>query len=511
MPDSLHRLHPATILVELFRRLGSMAYLIAVALILRFFGAGGRTEVYEYAIAGLMGFSVIGAVLRYLTLRFGVQDRHLVIQSGLIFYQHRTIPLERIQNVSLRRGLLHRMLGVVDLDVETAGGATPEARLSALGTTQAEQMKRELVQWAADARGQASLPASINDAANAPAAATTPPEPEPGDLVWSSSLPDLLLAGATENRVGVIVAGFFGIWYTFQDAIQERFVESAVQRAFANFEGHAGMAVLVVLGGVLLLVIVGWMSSIAMTCVNYYGFQVRRTERGLRLKYGLLTQHEKLLPVARVQCIRLEAPWLRRLVGCVTVWADTAGSVVEKQSAESTPLCPLLRTARLPDLLRPVFPALDITNASWRPVSRLTIRRGFIRLAALALVLSSPLLVAFLWVGLAVLAILLAAAAWLAFLRYRALGYAELDEFVMARGGVFTRRTWIIPRTKIQWIELVQTPFQSRLELASIVVHTAGGLSRSATIVDLPEQVAFALQDRLSERANETGLVLDGV
>ena len=116
MSNEMHQLHPATILVELLRRLGGLAYFIGLALVLRFFGAGGSTEAYEYIIAGLAGFSALGALLRYLTMRFGVKDRHLVIHSGLIFRQHRTIPLERIQNVSLKRSPLHRVLGVVDLE-----------------------------------------------------------------------------------------------------------------------------------------------------------------------------------------------------------------------------------------------------------------------------------------------------------------------------------------------------------------------------------------------------------
>src|SRR5262245_13383165 len=132
MSDGLRRLHPASMLIELLRRLGSLAYIFAVAIILRFFGgSSNRTERLDYIIAGLAVFTALGAVLRYLTLRFGVQDRHLVVRSGIFVKQHRTIPLDRIQNVALKRTLLHRMLGLVDVDVETAGGATPEARLSA--------------------------------------------------------------------------------------------------------------------------------------------------------------------------------------------------------------------------------------------------------------------------------------------------------------------------------------------------------------------------------------------
>ena len=107
MNDGLRRLHPASMLVELLRRLGSLAYLFVIAIAARFFGGSNRSETYDYVIGGLALFTALGAVLRYLTLRFGVQDQHLVVRSGLIVKQHRTIPLDRIQNVELKRTLLH--------------------------------------------------------------------------------------------------------------------------------------------------------------------------------------------------------------------------------------------------------------------------------------------------------------------------------------------------------------------------------------------------------------------
>lgn len=508
MTDGLRRLHPASILIELLRRLGSFAYIFAVALALRFFGGNSRTDTYDYAIAGLAVFTALGAVLRYITLRFGVQDRHLVVRSGLIVKQHRTIPLDRIQNVQLRRTLLHRALGLVDVDVETAGGATPEARLSALSVADAERLKAELMQRSAVTPAIAA--AAESAAVVGTGAPPTAPMATQGEIVWSSSTWELLLAGATENRLGVILAAVSGVAYTFQEVL-ERVLRKHATEWFNAAAGHQTLLIAAAIAGAALLILVGWIASIAITYVQYFGFQLRRDERRLRLRYGLFTQVEKLLPTTRIQTIRLEAPWLRRLLGCTTVLADTAGSAVEHAAGESTPLCPLLHVDKLTGFVRNIFPSLRLETLQWLPVSRLTIRRGFLRYALLVAVLYSPFAWLLGWYGPGLVAIGLALAGLAAYARFRALAYAEHGDFLFARAGVVTRRTWIIPRTKIQWIELVQTPFQRRIGLASLMIHTAAPGSRLASVVDLPEATAVRLQERLSLFSNQTGLVLDGV
>lgn len=504
MASTLRRLHPATVLIELLRRLGSVAYLIVIALVLRLFGSGQRTEFYEYAIAGLAAFSTVGALLRYLTLRYGLEAGHLVIRSGLIMRQHRSIPLDRIQNIAMKRGLLHRALGVTDVDIETAGGATPEARLSALSLAAAETLKAELLQrpLASTATGGPS-PAVIAPAGSS--VATGPDEP-----LWVSPLNDLLLAGATENRIGVILAALGGFWYTFGEAIAAsgRSVAPGVEQVL-----HQGTAVVVALIFLLVagLAVLGWLTSITMTVVQYFGFELRRAGHRLRLRYGLLTQHETLVPMQRIQVMRLEAPWLRDRLGCLSVFVSTAGSALDHASAASVPLCPIVRRTQVGGLVRRVFERLDLDAVAWRLVSRRTVRRAFIRYTLVLTPLAIAAVWRFGWAGILVIPIIVLAAGTAAWLRYRAMGYCELDEFVLARSGVLTRRCWVVPRDKIQFVELNQTPFQHRLGLASLTVHTAGGAGGQASIVDVPADDARAMQDRLSRRAAAGGWARDGV
>lgn len=491
------RLHPATMLIELARRLASFAYIIVIALALRFLGSQRpeREDFYEYVIAGVAVLSALGAVFRYVTLTYAVESGNLIVRSGLVTRHARSIPIDRIQNMTLKRGVLHRLMGVVDVEIETAGGSKAEAVLSALSHAAAEQLKQDV----GIDRGTDAI--------------TQPDAAAPGDSrdeIWQSPLSDLMLAGATENRLGLILATAVGGWYTFQDPIRR-----VLERFLPKLEAVLLDGAIVLVGiGVLfaiVLIIVGWITSIILTITQYYGFQLRRSDTRLRVRYGLFTQNEKLIPAERIQVVRLVAPWLRDRLGYVTVFAETAGSIVDRQAAASTPFCPLVRRDRVAGLLTRVLPTLDYAAVRWQNVSRKAIRRAMIRYSALLAVPVGTLVWVASWPGTIAIPLAIAAAAIGARWRYECLGFARLSGYIFARAGAFTRRAWIIPRDKVQYVELRQTPFQRRHDLASLAIFTAGGAFGSAAIVDLPTDVARALQDEFANTRRPTAAVADGV
>ena len=323
------------------------------------------------------------------------------------------------------------------------------------------------------------------------------------------------------------MASLGGVYYTFQNLGEKLW--GPARRLIEYLLGvGATTAIVIAVIGVALLFLVGWIVSIVMTVVHYYGFTLRRQDDRLRRRYGLFTQVETVVPLRRIQVLRLQAPLLRRLFSMFTVYAETAGSAKEdEKTGGSAPLSPLIRRADAARFCRLAFPDFDLDGVDWQSVSRLTIRRGFIRAAIILLMLiglvafvertaadpgiGAPAVVGAKLLWFIPVAMLLAA--WWAMARYRSLGYAETERFLLARCGIGTRKIWVIPKAKIQSLFLNQSPMQRRLTLATLRIDTAGTESLSdAQIVDLPYNVAATLQDRLSRTANDEGLWLpDGV
>ena len=148
------------------------------------------------------------------------------------------------------------------------------------------------------------------------------------------------------------------------------------------------------------------------------------------------------------------------------------------------------------------MPGIDLDAIAWRPVSRATIRRGFIRYVAVVVVLAGAASLAlgpWAWTG--VLPGGLAALA-LARRRYRVLAHARHGGHLLSRRGVLHRRLTLVPESKVQWVGLSASPPQRRLGIATMTVATAAG---AAYVVDLDRNDALALQRELSGAASAAG------
>jgi len=107
----------------------------------------------------------VWAKLTYHFYRYELTDAGFRKELGVIYKKYVTIPYDRIQNVDIYRGILARILGLSDLNIQTAGmsatvgrygisGGGSEGRLPALSREDAERLRDELIQRARQAKNQ---------------------------------------------------------------------------------------------------------------------------------------------------------------------------------------------------------------------------------------------------------------------------------------------------------------------------------------------------------------------
>lgn len=490
-PRPLSRLHPATLLIEIPGAL--RGFVLPLVMVLVFTGSWDRVErSLGYAI-GFVTLGIVFTLFRYFTLRFGVRDDHLLIQSGLFVRSQRTIPLDQIQNVDVRRGLVHRWFKVCDVRVETAGSSDAEAHFSVVSDRVAALLRDELLERRTAARSPT----------DGEAIGVAPPQET---VLRAASLRDLVIAGATETRVGAFLAFLFAIGEKLNDGGFD--LSTWFDSKFEAILGEGPLATGLVFSAlVLVFLVVGWTASIGLSVVRWFGFKLLATPQGLRRRFGLLTQFEALVRRERIQLVMLEANPVRRALGRVTMKVQTAGSVQEHESSGSTVLMPMLPATDVDALLRNVFAGATFDDSALERVHPKALRRGFVR-AALRLSIFVVLPVAYSTnvVGAGIAALLvLPFAAWIAWARYRALGYAMFDDYVVARAGVWTRRWWIVPKDRVQTLALTRDPMQRASGLATLVIDTAGAAGHSvARVVDLDVVRARALFDDLLANAART-------
>ncbi|HLM67508.1 MAG TPA: PH domain-containing protein [Longimicrobium sp.] len=453
-------------------------------------GDGEIARMLPIFVAALAVPALIGATFKYTLYRWLLTGDELLLRSGVLNRQDRAIPLARVQNVEVRQNVLQRVSGVAELRVETAGSGTEaEAVLSVLGLAEAQAVR---VQLLAHRRAAAPSPVSADGGADVVDRPAAPP-------LARLSTGDVLLAGATANEAGVIAAALAGL-LQFADDLPLPFFERVGDEVM---DRAADALLLFGIALAILFLVFGWLISIAGAVVRYHGFTLSVDGGEMRKHYGLLTVHEASVPLERVQAIRVEESLPRRLLGLASLSIETAGGTPGQRGGAEA-FVPIARRADVGRLVRGIFGDAD-ADTPLHPVHPFARRRLAVRYVCILLIVWAPLWVAR-WLDIQPAGML---APWMALLlplpwlaagwAYRSRGWALPPGYVMARSGVVTRVTWIVPDRKLQTLHLHGTPFQRRHGIATVLVDTAAG-GRQAAIVDLGEPAARRLLEEMTVR-----------
>jgi putative membrane protein len=497
MPSD-QRLHPLSILFAL----GGQVRSFAVPGLLVLVSAGSTGWSWELWMMPLLIPFALASVLRYLTFRYRYEANEMVIRTGVIFRNERHVPYGRIQNIDGVQNLLHRLLGVVEVRVETGSGDEPEAKMSVLPVAAFEEMRRRVFEEKGAARGADSAAVS---AASGRTLLQLPPR-------------ELLLCGLIQNRGAVVIGAAFGLLWELgllEGLVDLIFGEQATGRGVVRdlFRAVFGLGrlpvgriafTLAAFAGFLLLLRV---VSMAWTIVRLHGFRLSRVGEDLRTEFGLLTRVAATIPLRRIQTLTIRQGPLHQLFRRASVRVETAGgSGGEDSQTQREWLAPILRRDQLPGLVHEVIPELDLAAVDWRAADPRAFKRELKGGVLVALAICLPFVMILKWWDLALLAALLAWVFLGARLYVKHLGWAVTDGAVLLRTGWAWRQLTVARFAKIQAVAIHESPFDRRHAMARVRVDTAGAgdLSHRVDIPYLPRETARALCDLLAAQAAQT-------
>jgi putative membrane protein len=222
----------------------------------------------------------------------------------------------------------------------------------------------------------------------------------------------------------------------------------------------------------------------ASSIVTDFGFTLARVGGDLVVRRGLLERREAVLPLSRLQVVRIEESLLRRLLGLASIRIQSAGRTGGSDATASRLAIPVLRRTEVNRLLgellpgaAPVLRLLAPPPAARRRAVTRSVLRTVVLVAAVAVplaLLTSPGAATLSSAAVLVVAVLaLAVVAGRA--GYRSLGHAAGNGFLYARVGVAIRVTTVVPVAKAQSGSVRSSPFQRRSGLATLHVDVAGG------------------------------------
>ena len=451
------RLHPLYLLTGLGQSVRGAWGLLAGGAVL---ASQGRWWIAIILVVGSAVFSLIALLIRWLKLEYRVGAHELRIDSGWINRNSRAIPFDRVTDVDLEQGPIHRLFGLARVKLETgasAGAKDEEGVLHTISLARAEALREHI-------RARKGLAAMVSPSEES-AAETAP--------IYSMDTRRVLTAGLFNFSLAVI-AGLFGVTQTAGDALgfdpfERQFWVDMLARSGPLREMVVAHQIIAVIAGTMTLVLIGVGTGLVRTILREHGFRLDRTETGFRRRRGLFTLTDVSIPAKRAQAAILASGPVRKHFGW---WVLKLQSLAQDGGKGDHVVAPLARQTEAESILSslhwPVTPSV-----AWRPVSRafFTSFIGILLPAALLTIVATPFLgwVGLLWLAGAALAIVVRWFDW------------KHTRFALSGGSLFIETGWwrhrrsIIPVRKIQSIDLAESWWSRTFDICTLRLGVAGG------------------------------------
>jgi len=420
MSRQLRRMHPLYVAFAILRTIKNLAFLLILAVVRILSGDGLSASVY-WTLGGFILLLVLSSLYHLGTWRrftYHAEEDRFVIQSGLLQRREKAIYYSRIHSVSIEQPLIQRLLGVVQLKIETPGGSSDgDAVLEVLSAAEAERLQQVLEQAVvAVDREAGSLPndvaveqagfpvqdlekdqasdreQSYSSGENYPysdekrqtdesadpstyssagrrsvssAGRLTVPagsSPVTAQLLYRLTTPQLLRAALTELNLGLGLAFIAGIYSFAGDILPGGLLNQLMDNARGYITGIQAL-----LGAVLIGLIFAWLLSLVLFIVKYAGFSVYRSGERLSVRYGLLERRQFVFHPKHVQAVTVKESLIRRWLGFAQIQLHVVSS---GKDAKVPVLHPFIRSSEVQGLLDSMVPGFLYRAPVYRSPSR---------------------------------------------------------------------------------------------------------------------------------------------
>ncbi|MFQ3173631.1 MAG: putative membrane protein YdbT with pleckstrin-like domain [Flavobacterium sp.] len=407
----------------------------------------------------------IVAYLKYLNFTFYLDDENeeFVINEGVLNKTKTIIQLNKIQQVNINQSLLQRIIGVYELDVDTAGSSKKEGEINAISHSLALALKARLME---------NEKSKSNFEKPEVASKTETAGERP---FMSISFLSLLKVGITSNYIkslGLILAFFATVYensksFMGHSDFDEKKIDAYIDKSMV-IQSVAIIAFLLLCS---ILII-----NLVRVIFRYFGYKIARQNGSLLLSFGLLSTKSTIIKPEKVQIVTVTRNYFQKKMNILElkIKQATSGEKEERKSVIEIPGCNetesveilnllFLKTPEKGIMLKPNFRKLVFSIF----LSIVLPLIGFFAFAKYV----EPQFLNFAYV-VPMYMFFVGSIVYFGFMNNRLF---VNENFIIKQSGAWDVDNKIIELGKIQAITTSQLFWHKRADIGSITIHTAGG------------------------------------
>lgn len=438
--------------------------------------ASQELNLYVFILIGaIVLLSIIHSLLYYKNFSFQIKDNAFVLQKGYINKENKSIPLERIQTVNIKQNFIQQMIGVVQLDIDTAGSKGKEISLPALRMSQAKELENILLSKKQDNIETDDILEQTSIIA------------EKNKTLLSLSVIDLAKIALSDNifKGGLLVLSFlYGLYIQYGELVSEKY-STEIETAKTSFSAANWKTFTFLF---LVFILLSITISIILNILVNFNLKLSLASQGYKIERGLFNKKSMILPINKIQTYTWTTNPLRKLLNIVTISIKQASS--EKVKENNAVYIPGCYSDIEENIRTEVFPGYKNQEYS----KEKTQSYYFLRFWLLLVFLPSIIIPFFIGFSISIIAIVL----WdisISFMIYKAstkrVFSISKDYLITQKGSIETTKK-ILALYKIQSVRFKQSIFMKNKGRASLKIYTA---SENISIPYISEDIARECYD----------------
>jgi len=416
-------------------------------------------------ILTILVVAVLIAYLKYRNFTFYIDENldEFIIHEGIINKTKTSIQLDKIQQVNIHQNLIHRIIGIYAINVDTAGSDKKEGNIKAISHSLALALKFKLLDNEVKNEGIIIDKVVENK------------EDTSLNVFLKINFLSLLKIGITSNYVksiGLILTFFFTIIENLKHFRKEDvFDEDKIEKMVNNIPIYYGIFFVIIVMITIIFII-----NITRTLIKYFNYSIAKQKGSLLLSYGLINTESTILKPEKVQIVNISRNFFQKKLKVLEIKIKQTLSDEKNQNKAQIEI-PGCNDFECDEILKLIFKELPQKGTMLQPNFRKLVFAIFLTIVLplsgfyiFGIYINSEILNYSHFTIVYTIFFLLIH--YFGFKNYRL--YVN-DNHIIKQSGAWDIDKEIIEIKKIQALTTSQLFWHKSINIGSLTIHTAGG------------------------------------